>query len=51
MKGQVDTSFETLQRDIFASGMAATIGHVYCLGTGMMLEPSEIPLPISGLCE
>lgn len=26
MKGQVDTSFETLQRDIFASGMAATIG-------------------------
>lgn len=26
MQGQVDTSFETLQRDIFASGMAATIG-------------------------
>jgi hypothetical protein len=26
MQGRVDTSFETLQRDIFASGMAATIG-------------------------
>ena len=26
MKGEIDTSFETLQRDLFASGMAATIG-------------------------
>lgn len=26
MKGEIDTSFETLQRDMFASGMAATIG-------------------------
>lgn len=30
MQGQVDTSFETLQRDIFASGMAATIGMNAC---------------------
>jgi hypothetical protein len=26
MKGEIDTSFETLQRDLFASGMAASIG-------------------------
>ena len=26
MRGAVDTSFETLQRDLFASGMAARIG-------------------------
>ena len=26
MKGEIDTSFETLQRDLFASGMAAEIG-------------------------
>jgi Helix-turn-helix domain len=26
MKGEIDTSFETLQRDLFASGMAANIG-------------------------
>jgi DNA-binding transcriptional regulator YhcF (GntR family) len=26
LKGEIDTSFETLQRDLFASGMAAVIG-------------------------
>lgn len=26
MKGEIDTSFETLQRDLFASGIAANIG-------------------------
>lgn len=26
MKGEIDTSFETLQRDLFASGLAAEIG-------------------------